>query len=101
MGFDHVRQSVEDLFSYVDFVVTPTTPVPPITIVEALKMSSPPPAGELWLRNTRPFNAYGLPTISITCGFTRAGLPSGLQISGPSSGEARLLSFAEHLHFSG
>jgi aspartyl-tRNA(Asn)/glutamyl-tRNA(Gln) amidotransferase subunit A len=52
------------------------------------------PAGELWLRNTRPFNAYGIPTISVPCGFTRAGLPIGLQIAGPSLSEASLLAFA-------
>ena len=90
---DRVRRSIEDVFAEVDFLITPTTPVPPITIDEALHMS-PDPAGELWLRNTRPFNAYGLPTISIPCGFTRAGLPIGLQIAGPRFGEARLLSFA-------
>jgi aspartyl-tRNA(Asn)/glutamyl-tRNA(Gln) amidotransferase subunit A len=90
---DRVRRAIEDVFSRVDFLVTPTTPVPPITIADALQMS-PEPAGELWLRNTRPFNAYGLPTISIPCGFTRAGLPIGLQLSGPRFGEARLLSFA-------
>src|ERR1041385_8228727 len=90
---DRVRRSIADVFSQVDFLVTPTTPVPPITIEEALHMS-PDPAGELWLRNTRPFNAYGLPTISIPCGFTHTGLPIGLQISGPHFGEARLLSFA-------
>jgi aspartyl-tRNA(Asn)/glutamyl-tRNA(Gln) amidotransferase subunit A len=67
--------------------------VPPITITEALNMS-PDPAGELWLRNTRPFNAYGLPTISIPCGFTSAGLPIGLQLAGPHFSEASLLSFA-------
>jgi aspartyl-tRNA(Asn)/glutamyl-tRNA(Gln) amidotransferase subunit A len=90
---DRVRRSIDDVFSEVDFLITPTTPVPPITIEEALHMS-PDPAGELWLRNTRPFNAYGVPTISIPCGFTRAGLPIGLQIAGPRFGEARLLSFA-------
>ena len=90
---DRVRRSVPDVFAKVDFLVTPTTPVPPITLKEAMEMS-PDPAGELWLRNTRPFNAYGLPTISIPCGFTRAGLPIGLQISGPNFGEAGLLSFA-------
>lgn len=90
---ERVRRSVETVFAEVDFLVTPTTPVPPITINEALNMS-PSPAGELWLRNTRPFNAYGLPTISIPCGFTRAGLPIGLQISGPRFGEASLLAFA-------
>jgi aspartyl-tRNA(Asn)/glutamyl-tRNA(Gln) amidotransferase subunit A len=90
---DRVRRTVPDVFARVDFLITPTTPVPPITLREAMEMS-PEPAGELWLRNTRPFNAYGLPTISIPCGFTQAGLPIGLQISGPHFGEASLLSFA-------
>ena len=89
---ERVRRLVPDVFAKVDFLVTPTTPVPPITLKEAMEMS-PDPAGELWLRNTRPFNAYGLPTISIPCGFTRTGLPIGLQISGPHFGEASLLSF--------
>jgi aspartyl-tRNA(Asn)/glutamyl-tRNA(Gln) amidotransferase subunit A len=90
---DRVRRFVSDVFAAVDFLVTPASPVPPITIEAALKLS-PPPAGELWLRNTRQFNAYGLPTISIPCGITRAGLPIGLQLSGPNFGEASLLSFA-------
>jgi aspartyl-tRNA(Asn)/glutamyl-tRNA(Gln) amidotransferase subunit A len=90
---DRVRRSVEDVFAEADLLVTPTTPVPPITIDEAMNMS-PPPEGELWLRNTRPFNAFGLPTISIPCGFTRAGLPIGLQIAGPRFSEASVLSFA-------
>lgn len=90
---DRVRREIDDVFSEVDFLITPTTPVPPITIREALDMS-PDPAGELWLRNTRPFNAYGLPTISIPCGFTKSGLPIGLQISAPRFSEASLLSFA-------
>ena len=90
---DRVRREIDDVFSEVDFLITPTTPVPPITIREALDMS-PDPAGELWLRNTRPFNAYGVPTISIPCGFTQAGLPIGLQISSAHFSEAKLLSFA-------
>jgi aspartyl-tRNA(Asn)/glutamyl-tRNA(Gln) amidotransferase subunit A len=90
---DRVRRCIGDVFSKVDFLVTPTTPVPPITITEALNMS-PDPAGELWLRNTRPFNAYGLPAISIPCGFTRAGLPIGLQLAGQNFSEASLLSLA-------
>jgi len=90
---DRVRRSAPEVFANVDFLVTPTTPVPPITLKEAMEMS-PEPAGELWLRNTRPFNAYGFPTISIPCGFTRTGLPIGLQIAGPNFAEASLLSFA-------
>jgi aspartyl-tRNA(Asn)/glutamyl-tRNA(Gln) amidotransferase subunit A len=90
---DQLRRSAAEVFAHVDFIVTPTSPVAPITIREALEMS-PSPAGELWLRNTRPFNAYGWPTISIPCGYTRAGLPIGLQIAAPLLSEASLLSFA-------
>jgi len=89
-----IRRSISDVFEKVDLIVTPTTPVPPITIAEALEMSLPGPAGELWLRNTRPFNVYGLPTISIPCGFTSQGLPIGLQIAGPHFDEGRVLAFA-------
>jgi aspartyl-tRNA(Asn)/glutamyl-tRNA(Gln) amidotransferase subunit A len=91
---DEVRRSVNAVFANVDLLLTPTVPVPPITVVEATQMTPPPPPGELWLRNTRPFNAYGLPTISIPCGFTRAGLPIGLQIAGPRFEEGKVLAFA-------
>jgi len=35
----------------------------------------------LMLRNTRPFNVWGIPAISIPCGFTKDGLPIGLQLA--------------------
>ncbi|HEX3747932.1 MAG TPA: amidase [Bryobacteraceae bacterium] len=44
--------------------------------------------------NTRPFNGYGLPVISIPCGFSKEGLPIGLQIAGPLFGEANVLALA-------
>ena len=44
--------------------------------------------------NTRPFNGYGLPVISIPCGFSKDGLPIGLQIAGPMFGEANVLALA-------
>ena len=57
-------------------------------------MSLPGPAGELWLRNTRPFNVYGLPTISIPCGFTSTGLPIGMQIAAKAFDESTVLRIA-------
>jgi aspartyl-tRNA(Asn)/glutamyl-tRNA(Gln) amidotransferase subunit A len=92
-ALERVRRTVNEVFAEVDLLITPTTPVPPITIEEALKMA-PSLAGEVWLRNTRPFNCYGLPTISIPCGFTNSGLPIGLQIAGPRFAERRVLAFA-------
>jgi len=91
---EQVRRSAKDVFSTVELLVTPTTPVPPITLKEAMEMGQPPSPGEVWLRNTRPFNAFGLPAISIPCGFTSIGLPIGLQIAGPHFAEARVLSLA-------
>jgi len=85
------RNSIGGLFRDVDVLVTPTSARPPVTVESALAQ----PPDERWMiRNTLPFNVYGLPTISVPCGFTRAGLPIGLQLSGPPLGEARVLALA-------
>jgi aspartyl-tRNA(Asn)/glutamyl-tRNA(Gln) amidotransferase subunit A len=87
---DAARRAIVTVFSNVDLLVTPTTAVPPPTIEEAVRLGI-----ELELiRNTTPFNVYGLPTISIPCGFTSSGLPIGMQISGPRFGEAKVLALA-------
>jgi aspartyl-tRNA(Asn)/glutamyl-tRNA(Gln) amidotransferase subunit A len=44
--------------------------------------------------NTRAFNAYGLPTITIPCGFTKDGMPIGLQIAGAQWAEANVFALA-------
>src|SRR5262249_13641956 len=46
------------------------------------------------LRNTRPFNVYGLPSISLNCGFSKSGLPIGLQITGVPGAEGAVLALA-------
>jgi aspartyl-tRNA(Asn)/glutamyl-tRNA(Gln) amidotransferase subunit A len=87
---DQVRRAVGDVFRNVDLVITPTTAMPPCTIEEAVRLGI-----ELELiRNTAPFNVYGLPTISIPCGFTSSGLPIGMQITGPRFGEEKVLALA-------
>jgi aspartyl-tRNA(Asn)/glutamyl-tRNA(Gln) amidotransferase subunit A len=85
------RNTVGGLFEHVDLLVTPTFMRPPPTIEESLR--APPNEGDM-IRNTLPFNVYGLPTISVPCGYTRAGLPIGLQITGPALGELRVLALA-------
>lgn len=81
---DEARRSIGETFADVDVLVTPTMPMAAPRI-EALKKdpNALRPAELRLLRNTRPFNVWGLPAISIPCGFTQAGLPIGLQIAGP------------------
>ena len=89
---DRLRRSVQRVFSAVDLLVTPTTPVPAPTIAEC-RAGRPEDAPDL-LRNTTRFNIYGLPSVSVPCGFTSEGLPIGLQISGPNWSESKVLALA-------
>ena len=52
------------------------------------------PAELTLLRNTHPFNVWGLPAISVPCGATKDGLPIGLQIAGPPWREELVLRLA-------
>lgn len=47
-----------------------------------------------WYSIAYAITLTSLPAISLPCGFTRAGLPVGLQIVGPPRGEARVLAAA-------
>jgi aspartyl-tRNA(Asn)/glutamyl-tRNA(Gln) amidotransferase subunit A len=85
------RNTIGDLFKQVDVLVLPTSMAMPPRIADALAR---PTAEVSLIRNTLPFNAFGTPTISVPCGFTRAGLPIGVQISGPRFGEATVLALA-------
>jgi aspartyl-tRNA(Asn)/glutamyl-tRNA(Gln) amidotransferase subunit A len=92
---EKARREIGKVFENVDVFVTPTTPVPPPAIA---KLKENPdqlrPAEILLLRNTRPVNVWGLPAISVPCGFTSGGLPIGLQIVGRHWGEALVLQTA-------
>ncbi|HUO67107.1 MAG TPA: amidase [Gammaproteobacteria bacterium] len=85
------RNTIADLFANVDVLVTPTFMHTPPTIAASL---ASPPDESVMIRNTLPFDVLGLPTISVPCGFTRAGLPIGVQITGPRLGEARVYALA-------
>ena len=85
---DALRREITAVFSRVDLLVVPTMLGEPVTIADSAKVDA------VDFRNTVPFNTYGLPAISIPCGFTRSGLPIGLQISGPPFGESIVLALA-------
>lgn len=86
------RREIAGIFQKVDLLVTPTTPIPaPLVADLETNPDQLRPRELVLLRNTRPFNVWGLPAISLPCGFTQAGLPLGLQIAGPHWEEGRVL----------
>jgi aspartyl-tRNA(Asn)/glutamyl-tRNA(Gln) amidotransferase subunit A len=90
-----MRGQIAPVFEDVDVLVTPTTPVVAPTIAELQQNPDQlRPRELLLLRNTRPFNIWGLPAISLPCGLTSTGLPIGIQISGPHWREDQVLQLA-------
>jgi amidase len=87
-------QRVREFLEPRDVWLTPTMAVPPFPIEHphVLEVNGQP-VGKAMQRSylTYAFSVLGLPAISIPCGFTRAGLPVGLQIVGKRRGEAAVL----------
>jgi aspartyl-tRNA(Asn)/glutamyl-tRNA(Gln) amidotransferase subunit A len=89
------RRDVLEVFEQVDLIITPTTPLLPPSFAELEAASDQLRSKELiMLRNTRPFNVYGLPSVSVPCGFSKSGLPIGLQISGAPGAEGAVMALA-------
>ena len=102
---DQERRRAHGFFADVDLLVTPATPIPAPAIANLKKDPEALRPAELrLLRNTRPFNVWGLPAVSVPCGFTKSGLPIGLQIAGPHWREDLVLRLARAyesaVHFS-
>jgi aspartyl-tRNA(Asn)/glutamyl-tRNA(Gln) amidotransferase subunit A len=92
---ERLRWQADSAFSSVELLVTPTTAIAPISIESGyLDPPLPPDGTPVEFRNTHMFDVLGLPAISVPCGFTRDGMPIGLQIAGPRFGESRVLTLA-------
>jgi aspartyl-tRNA(Asn)/glutamyl-tRNA(Gln) amidotransferase subunit A len=92
-----IRRTVDDdVFQKqnVDLLITPTIRHLPWTIEEELSRAAETRARHPEPGNTRALDDYGLPTITVPCGFSKTGLPIGLQISGPNLGEMNVLALA-------
>jgi aspartyl-tRNA(Asn)/glutamyl-tRNA(Gln) amidotransferase subunit A len=93
---DMERRRSHQFFADVDLLVTPTMPIPAPAIADLRRDPDALRPAELkLLRNTRPFNVWGLPAVSVPCGFTKSGLPIGLQIAGPQWREELVLLLAQ------
>lgn len=90
-----LRKTIDDAFDGFDLVALPTNRVGPRTIREELdREEKPTPTEPENTFNSLPFDLYGIPAISIPCGFTPDGLPVGLMIAGPRFSEGRVLALA-------
>ncbi|MGA8222030.1 MAG: amidase [Candidatus Acidiferrales bacterium] len=86
----------EAVFERVDAILAPATPItaPLLGEKEVEIAGEKETVRSALVRMNRPANLTGDPAISIPCGFTRAGLPVGLQLIGPHWSEAWLLAIA-------
>ena len=85
-----VKKRLELFFESYDFLIVPSTPIAAPTIAgnDAVEQAA------RLTRFTAPFNLTGLPAISIPCGFTKEGLPIGLQIISRAWADAKVLNAA-------
>jgi len=86
-----VRRDFDRVFGTCDALVTPTSPTAAFELGK--KVGDPL---EMYLADvfTVSANMAGLPGLSLPCGFTKSGLPVGLQLLGPHFSEAVLLRVA-------
>jgi amidase len=85
---------VRDFFTRFDLIVTPTAPVPPfpVEVPYPKEINGIPMSNYIqWVLLTYAFTVIGVPAISVPCGFTRDGLPVGLQIAGRWREDATVL----------
>jgi aspartyl-tRNA(Asn)/glutamyl-tRNA(Gln) amidotransferase subunit A len=85
-----IRRDFLNAYNDVDVILTPTSPTP------AFKRGAKADPLAMYLCDvyTIGVNLAGLPGISVPCGFSKAGLPIGLQLIGKPFGEAELLAIA-------
>ncbi|HXR10279.1 MAG TPA: amidase family protein, partial [Candidatus Acidoferrales bacterium] len=98
-GFDVRKRLLAEFnaaFQTVDVIVAPTVPVPAPPIgAESVQIDREDiDTRRAVVGHSRPANLTGLPSISIPCGFTREGLPIGLQLIGRAFDETTLLRIA-------
>jgi amidase len=88
---------VATFFDNYDLLLCPVVAVPPFPVEQAY----PTHIGDQqltsyidWMYLTFVVTLTGCPALSLPCGFTRDGLPVGLQIIGPTQGDAAVLAAA-------
>ena len=91
-----LRRTVDDAFGDVDVVVVPTVRILPPMLSDMLKAAREGVDRFLTeiVANTQPFDVYGIPAVSVPCGFSTSGLPIGVTFAGPRFSEGKILALA-------
>lgn len=86
-----IKRDFDEAFKSCDVILTPTTPTPAFRVGE--KTDDPM---QMYLSDifTISTNLAGIPGIAVPCGFTRGGLPIGVQFLAGHMGEAKLMQIA-------
>lgn len=87
------RQAFRRIFQQIDCLVAPGLPVPAPPI-GSTHVRTPSGDGDIlhqFVRLSAPQNVAGVPALALPCGFSRSGLPIGLQLVGPAGADERLL----------
>ncbi len=91
------RADAERIFEQVDVVITPTVPAPAPKLADLESLAIPdvrPFEMKYLLRNTAPFSSLFWPSMSVPCGFSRDGLPIGMQMSARPGADSTVLRLA-------
>lgn len=88
-----IRRAWAKVFENIDILITPTTPVTATKFGEqtADVPGGPKPLVRAYLDLTLPFNLTGYPAVTIPCGFSKSGMPIGMQLVGHPFTESVLL----------
>jgi len=86
-----IKKDFDEVFKECDCLLTPTSPTPAFKIGEKIKDPLKMYLSDIF---TLSANLAGIPAISIPCGFTKKGLPVGLQLLGKPFSESLILRVA-------
>ena len=112
-ALETLRRTIDDAFTDFDLVVMPTLKTEPPVLDDMIKRNlqnvqglTPSTAagrggaggagapGGGGITSVGAYDSYGIPSLSIPCGFTKDGLPVGLMICGPHFTESKVFAVA-------
>lgn len=99
---ESLRRTIDDAFSDFDLVLLPTQKNTAPALNDMIRRNLEVVAGTTPVTtsggagsNVGAYNAYGIPSLTLPCGFSKEGLPVGLMICGPHFQESRVFALAK------